>query len=369
MSEGGQLTLLSQREGTNGHELSVEDQLFNAEIDGWNSVYHEKFKTGEETFFTYKRGQLSKAFDFSFTRRTFKSLRRLNIKSMDDCTSWRVGTYKYYRGFAICPDRVSCGSHLQTEKLALDCLMELRIALGLNKHFTTDQPYASSFTVIEDAVDVLVSNGYELNMVREEPLKNDAEPFRGEIENKAVKKDENTYETRLEEARKFYSETVKLKKLGYRPAEISEELGIKLSRVNSYLLMDKRGRQVGQHNQRWTRGLSGRALIKIVRLGYTSKDDCMVWAGEKFETYMNRVLDPTVMYESNEDKEIATRWLTEGEFNSIREWLGAPKLHLRFSAKERPSKSKIEIAIFIATRNGYTVHSPTGHFHDEVNTP
>lgn len=112
---------------------------------------------------------------------------------------------------------------------------------------------------------------------------------------------------------------------------------------------------------KWNYGLTKRTINKIEALGYHSKEDCMLWSENNLHNFKNSYIEPGLTPHPIYGWDNEKRKLPLYVINELREWLGVPK----FETVSIP-KWEIEMALFIATRNGYSVKSPDGMFYEAV---
>jgi hypothetical protein len=330
---------------------SEQAQVAIAEMDGWNSIVQQvngrSAYSGDKGYDDETERQLAIPFLKYLTAKTRHwLLYYAGIKTLKDCAPWNTDTIVFYKGFAVHPDLVNKGKYSRVEKLPLECLMELRIAMGVNKHFSCSNSNRTSMEVLEQSLQLLRNSGY----IAEQYI----------VEQHAYSQSEKNCISSGEdhiEIVKRYTEVIKLSQEGLSKPQIAAKLKISTATVGNYRRRHKENNPLVILEE-WTCGLDGELISKLKQFGYQCKSDCLKWVESKLVISNDFAFEPGSTNVAEDEK--ATHKLSREELNRLRKWLGLPPLTIRFLLEADSLKRDLNISIYIATRNGYKLTTPCG---------
>lgn len=360
-SENGCIKLQAAIDSISADELSEAEKVAKFEIEGWNSVFYEHYGNDEPEEHVPGRGfPFMRSFNHAFCDKTRLWLKSIGNEQIEKCEVWTASNFIFDRGFAIRPDALNCKSYWRAPKLPLACLMELRIAMGVDKHFGSLNSSETSLDVVADAVSLLKHNGYKVTAreimnfeVKQCPIVMSSDlPKKDlgiEAKIQSVDKRDNVNKNRAAIANLLSSGDHSVR-------DICRILNLSNSEVRYNLLHINRSKTRLNVGNEWWISLKNIGLAKkLISLGYRSKSDCLVWGADDLNTFRSWVIEPGVTPTSAAEWENETRRLPQHEVNELRQWLGFAPLQLKYNAKIKPSKRNLELSIFIAANNGYEV--------------
>lgn len=329
---------------------SEQTQVAIAEMEGWNSIVQQVNGSSGDSDDKCPDDDTEPHLAIPFLKYLTAKTRHWllyysGFKTLEDCAHWKIDTFVFYKGFAVHPHLVHRSKYRHAEKLPLECLMELRIALGVNKHFSCSNSNRTSMEVLDQSLYLLHNSGYI------------AEPYIAE-QHAQSQNDKNCLsgEDQIEIIER-YTEVIKLTQQGLSKPQIAEKLKISTATVGNYRRRHKENNPLVIQEE-WTSGLDGELITKLKEFGYRGKSDCMKWVESKLQISNDFAFEPG---SSNiADNEKATHTLSRDQLNRLRKWLGLPPLTIRFLLEADSLKRDLNISIYIATRNGYKITTPCG---------
>lgn len=329
---------------------SEQAQVAIAEMEGWNSIVKQVNGWSSNGENMVRDDETDRLLAIPFLKYLTAKTRHwllyyTGFKTLEDCAPWKNDTFVFYKGFAVHPDLVHRSKYRHAEKLPLECLMELRIAMGVNKHFSCSNSSRTSMEVLEQSLSLLRKSGYKAELyIDEKPRHRQSEKncFNEEDQIEIVEK---------------YTEVIKLSQEGFSKPQIAEKLKISTATVGNYRRRYKENNPLVIQEKN-SLGIDGKLIKKLKEFGYRGKTDCMKWVESKLVISNEFAFEPRSPNIADDEK--ATLKLSREELNRLRKWLGLPPLTIRFLLEADSLKRDLNIAIYIATRNGYKLTTPCG---------